>query len=466
MNNLHVELENIISNRWKEADLAYKLHSGQLLLWNKAIQLKRQGIQELYLDIARQFGKSYFSCVYAIAFCLKYHNSIVRIAAPTLKQAQDIVQDNLDYIISDAPNGLIKQDKSGYRWRIGDSSLRLGVLERAHVDSLRGGNAKLIILEEGGFVKSDDYLYAMQSVIAPQLLRSSGQLIHITTQSEDPNHYLHNVVAPKTKETGSYFCYTVYDNPQLTPEQIEKAKFMVGGENSIAWQREYLCKTVREGGRICIPNFNYELHVSDNSHVEYANWISSIDFGGVKDKTVALFGYYDFPSASITVYDECVFSNNTDTEEIMRAVYDKEGLYPIARRKCDAAGQILVDLKLKHNYDAQLPVKDTLEAGINTVRLLLDQGKLQIHERCKFLIRTLYGAMFNKQKTDYERTDDLGHCDALAALVYLVRSVDKMTNPWPKQTYNKEHYWVPPTKQVNVVGKSLGKAYSTPFGRR
>ena len=460
MTNLDSDLCKILHNKWLEADLSYKLHSGQIKLWNKSISLKRAGVQEIYLNIARQFGKSYFSCVYAIAYCLKYPNSIVRIAAPTLKQAQDIVQDNLDHIIADAPIGLIKQDKSGYRWKIGSSSLRLGVLERAHVDSLRGGNAKLIILEEGGFVKSDDYQYAMQSVVAPQLLRSSGQLIHISTPSEDPNHYLHTVVAGKTQESNSYFCYNVYDNPQLSEEQIAKAILMVGGEQSIAWQREYLCQIVREGGRICIPNFNYELHVSDNSHVEHANWISSIDFGGVKDKTVALFGYYDFPSTSITVYDECVFNNNTDTEEIMREIWQKEGLYPITRRKCDAAGQILIDLKIKHKYDAQLPAKDVLEAGLNTVRLLLDQGKLTIHAQCKFLIKTLYGAMLNKQKTDFERSEELGHCDALAALVYLVRSVDKTTNPWPKYRVNKEHYWIPPEVKnknslVNITGKTF-----------
>jgi hypothetical protein len=59
----------------------------------------------------------------------------------------------------------------------------LGVLERANVDSLRGGNANLVICEEGGFVSSDDYDYALRSVIGPQLLRSGGQLIHVTTPS-------------------------------------------------------------------------------------------------------------------------------------------------------------------------------------------------------------------------------------------------------------------------------------------
>ena len=462
---INSDVSKLVHQRWLDADLTYKLHSGQIKLWNTIIKLSKAGVQEVYLDIARQFGKSYFSCVYALAFCIKYPGSIVRIAAPSLKQAMDIVQDNLDVIKQDAPKGLILAEKTAYRWKIGKSSLRLGVLERAHVDSLRGGNARLIILEEGGFVDSDDYIYAMQSVIAPQLLRSSGQLLHITTKSENPDHYLHTNVEPKTKQDNSYFCYTVYDNPQLTLEQIEKAKLMVGGENSVAWQREYLCKIVREGGRICIPNFDSDKHVISDSHVEHANWISSIDFGGVKDKTVALFGYYDFPSASITVYDECKFDANTDTEEIMRAIYQKEGIYPVTRRKCDAAGQILVDLKLKHQYDAQLPAKDTLEAGLNTIRLLLDQGKLLIHENCKFLIRTLRGGMLNKQRTDYERTNDLGHCDALAALVYLVRSVDKTTNPWPSYKMNKEHYWIPPErKNPNSISNITGKTFNSPFG--
>jgi len=458
------QLNDIVNAKWYDADITYKLHSGQIMLWNHIVKLKRVGVQEVYLDIARQFGKSYFSCVYAIAYCIRYPRSIVRIAAPTLKQARDIVQDNLDVIVSDAPKGLITQEKSDYRWKIGESSLRLGVLERAHVDSLRGGNARLIILEEGGFVKSDDYVYALQSVIAPQLLRSQGQLIHITTKSEDPDHYLHSIIEPKTRISNSYFMYSVYDNPQLTAEQIDKAKEMVGGEHSIAWRREYLCQIVRDGGRICIPNFSYDLHVNDASHPEHANWITSIDFGGVKDKTVALFGYYDYPSASITVYDECDFDPNTDTDKIMFKVYQKEGIYPITRRRCDAAGQILVDLKSKHNYDTQLPLKDTLEAGLNMVRLLLDQGKLTIHPNCRLLIKTLHGGMLNKQLNDYERSKDLGHNDALAALIYLIRSADKTTNPIPKHKLNKFHYMTGPQKHTPII--DLGRSFTSPFGRK
>ena len=87
----------------------------------------------------------------------------MRIAAPTLKQAKDIVSDNLGPITLDAPEGLITPMKSEYRWQVGQSELRLGVLERANVDSLRGGNAKLVICEEGGFVTSDDYEYALQN---------------------------------------------------------------------------------------------------------------------------------------------------------------------------------------------------------------------------------------------------------------------------------------------------------------
>jgi hypothetical protein len=76
----------------------------------------------------------------------------------------------------------------------------------------------------------------------------------------------------------------------------------------------------------------------------------------------------------------------------------------------------LVDLRYKHQFECLLPHKDDFEAGINVVRLAFNQGKIIVHERCKFMIQTLRGATFNKQRTDFARSVALGHMDALAAL--------------------------------------------------
>ena len=75
--------------------------------------------------------------------------------------------------------------------------------------------------------------------------------------------------------------------------------------------------------------------------------------------------------------------------------------------------------------------KDAIEAGVNMVRLWLKEGRLKIHPRCRFLIGTLETALWNKQRTDFERSKVFGHADALAALIYLIRNVNTRINPIP-----------------------------------
>lgn len=434
---------------WETGDLRYKLHTVQKHIVDTLSSIE---VQEALILSSRQLGKSYAMCVYAIMFCIRNPGSIVRIAAPTLKQAQDIVADNLDPIIQDAPRDLIKRLKSSYRWQIGSSELRLGILERAHVDTLRGGNAKLIICEEGGFVTSEDYRYAVVSVIGPQLLHSQGKLIHVTSPSEEPEHYIHTEVLPKCELSASLFRFTIYDNPRLSEDQIAKAISLCGGEQTVAWQREYLAKIIRDQSIVCVPEFEEELHSLDYSRPEYSYYLTSIDTGGVRDKTVALLMTFDFMEAKVVVVDERIFDANTITDSMVSEIKEMETGSVIKQRYADAPGQLLIDMKLKHDYSCLLPNKDDWQAGLNAVRLMLTQGKLLISRDCPFLIQTLKSATFNKQKTDFSRSEALGHMDALAALMYGVRMIDKQSNPYPTPPRDKEHVFYP----AHVLNKKTG----------
>ena len=106
----------------------------------------------------------------------------------------------------------------------------------------------------------------------------------------------------------------------------------------------------------------------------------------------------------------------------------------VHQRFADAPGQLLIDWATKHNYQTTLPHKDDWEAGLNAIRLLFRQNKIVISKACPFLATTLHSATFNKNKTDFERTEVLGHMDALAALVYANRMMDRTTNPVPSPT--------------------------------
>jgi hypothetical protein len=323
---------------------------------------------------------------------------------------------------------MIQRQKSSYRWQVADSELRLGALERATVDNNRGGNAGLIICEEGGFVNSDDYAYAIQSVIRPQLLRSGGKLVHVTTPSRNPLHYIHTETMPKASLANALHQYTIYDNPQLTAEQIAKALEDAGGADSDTWRREYLAQIFRDPQSMIVPTFDKIKHVNQYMRLPtVAKYWLVMDWGGVRDKTVALIYGYDFARNKIIFVKEAVFPANTRTEIIVNRVRELEAQMPdpILSRWVDCPGQLQVDLHQSHGFEVRLPIKDDWQAGINNTQLRFARNQVEIHPDCRFLIQSLESGQYNKHRTDFERSETLGHCDALAACMYGLRMVDQ-----------------------------------------
>jgi hypothetical protein len=391
---------------------------------------------ECLIFCSRQLGKSFFIIVYAISHILTYgRKTIVRVFSATENQVRDIVADNLDLITRLTPPGMITRKKSDNRWVVGrhGGEIRLGPLAAAHVDGKRGGNASLIILEEPGFVKSDELRTAVGSVINPQLLRSSGKLVHVTTPSADPAHYIHQIVLPRCEATGSIARYTIYDNPQLSEAQIQTAKERCTTDEE--WRREYLCEIVRSEHSTVIPEFDNAAHTRELPIPAYAYWQTVLDMGGTRDKHAGLMTYNDFDNDRLVIEDEIFLSPNTPTAEIVAKTTEMEQqarwLDGKPRRVSDSPGQVLVDLRAS-GFMVRAPEKESgsWEAGINAVRGAFARGQIVINPRCHWLRRTLEYGQYNKTRTDFERTEELGHLDLIAALMYAWRHRVK-ANPYP-----------------------------------
>ena len=427
---------------WGLGDLSWKLHDGQLEIYNDVKKLMIAGQKEFALRIARQYGKSYLTVILALEMCIKNKSVIVRILGPSLDSISKIVDDNLQPIIADAPKGLINKHKSDKRYNLSNgSSLRIGTLERAHIDATaRGGNAYAIFCEEcGASVKSEDLRYAIQSVINPQLLHSSkkkggGILGYITTPSETIDHYFHTDIEPPLIQSGAYFCRTVYDNPLLNEEQIQLAMKRCGGEQSEAWQREYLCKLFRSDVVTVVPEFNQDIHVKDFTLPIYKRLQTVIDFGGSRDCTEALIGCYDYNNKQLLIWDEMFAQPQTTTVEMVQAIQDKEAFdtFGPVSRFADMPGLISVDLNQTLKFICSQTLKDDASGSLQALRNAFYNNEIIIHPRCVKLIRTLSTGRWNKSRTDYQRTGELGHCDAIDALIYFLRNLDKQ-NPKPQK---------------------------------
>ena len=422
---------------WDRGDLSYLLDSLQLSIRSK---IYGTTYDKVCILSSRQIGKSYLACVIAIEFCIQNPGTIVRILSATLKQVSDIVNDNLSKIMLDAPEGMITRQKSDYRWVFSNgSSLRLGSLERSNVDNNRGGNAALLLYEECGFISSDDFIYAIDSVLGPQLLRSGGREIHISTPSEDQFHYLHEVIKPQCELSGTFFRFTVDDSPSLSAEQIRKAEERCGGRATEAFRREYLAEVIRGSSLMVIPEFDETLHVREFTLPPHYKACIAIDLGGSMDMNAVLSLAWDFKAQKLLVWDGRLLPRNTEPSRVVTAARELEAdLKWVGEpaRYVDAPAPVVLDWLHEHNYMVHNPLKDDRDAQIAQARLMFLQGKVVVHPRCKPLIGCLRIARYNIRRTDFERSELFGHADPLMAFIYGMRMIDRVTNPYPKIPVN------------------------------
>jgi hypothetical protein len=424
-----------------DGSLSFLFHDAQL----EAFEIiKDQDVKEFLIFCARQWGKSFFILVVAVMHCSKPYGlrmPLVRIFCQTVKQVEDIVNDNMQLLLMLAPPGWIKRTKSDNRWKVGVGEIRLCPIAAAHVDGKRGGNATLVLIEEGCVTKSDQYKKALGSVINPQLIRSRGRLGHITTPPEDTSHYVNTEVLPKCIRSGAYARKTVYDNPQLIDEQIIEA--FERCTDIEEWDREFLVKIVRSQVSTAVPEFEEEMVRTFDLPACAKYWIAG-DWGGVRDKTVFLVMTYDFMRAKVLVVDEACFDKHTRTQVVVDTVKAMEKRWNLPAklaRWVDCPGQLQVDLMGTHKFTVALPQKDGFEPSVNLVRVAM--ATTEIHSRCQFLAKTLREARINPARTDFERTDALGHADALMALCYGIRHANK-TNPFPPHGGKDPHtHYIP-----------------------
>lgn len=395
-------------------DLNFLLHSTQRKMkeaWEKSKSL-------VYLVFcSRQLGKTHFGLAVAIETCIKRPGSRVLYYGPKKDKLKDIVNDGLAPIMLFAPQGLIIRQKSEHRWKIGRSELRLCALEIAHIDNYRGQNAKgLIVIEEGCFVDSEAFSYAWNSVIRAQRLRHKPKVLINTTPSVDEDHYVHETLLPKLEAEGAVANYTIYDNPFLTDQEIEEIRKEVTEE---VWLREFMAKIFRSKTSVAVPEF-HERHVVKQTAPEYANWQTTIDFGGSLDPHGIQLNYYCTRKKKYVVYRNHLMPPNTSIKEIVDFCLEFEKQKTMGRhdRVVDCSGQVSIELS-RLNFSHMMAQKGpgSFDANLQALRVAFQNDVIEIDPSCLDTISQLKYGKLNKNRDDFQRNEK-HHCDLIAALKY------------------------------------------------
>jgi hypothetical protein len=159
----------------------------------------------------------------------------------------------------------------------------------------------------------------------------------------------------------------------------------------------------------------------------------------VSDKTIELFGVADYPRAKIVIEREFWLQGADVRTDIFAGkhtgVVNELQWFNPARQSFwsdNSNPMLLNDLRALHQISINATDKEDKAQWLNLVRILLKDGLIEIDPSCVLLIATLNGAFWKDGlKKDYGRTHHLGHMDALDALVYLIRNLNRAANPFP-----------------------------------
>jgi hypothetical protein len=225
---------------------------------------------------------------------------------------------------------------------------------------------------------------------------------------------------------------------------------------------------VRDPTTIIVPTFDKTKHIKEMIRLPtYAKYFTAIDWGGVRDKTVGICYAYDFQRNKVIILGEFMEPANTPTHRIVSSALAMEtkiaATQDITARWVDAPGQVQVDLKTMHNFEIRLPIKDDWQAGINNLQLMFARDEIEVHKDCKFLIQSLESGQYNQNRTDFARSDTLGHCDALAACMYAMRMVDR-SMPYGLVT-RSNNMFIAPSKPEITLSDSLSPKQFGKFRR-
>ncbi len=417
---------------WLKNNLMWKLHAGQMVI----DAAYRTVSAKIFVAIcARRFGKTYWVAVISVMVARSIKNGRVKVASAFLKDVEEFIVPAFNLVMEDMPDDLRpkwNESKKKFRFPNG-AEIQLVGLDR-NPNAGRGNYCDLYVFEEAAFIKNLKYLYS--SVVVPMTMyRPGAKVLMITTPPQSPDHDIVDFVI-KAKQESAYVELDIYKNPMATPQIIEDYKRECLTDTD--WKREYLCQFVTDRTKAILPemiDYDYKRGPKSEFYDTLHKYVG-MDLG-VRDLNVTLFGYYDFPRAKVVIEREHVMSGPNMTTPILHSAISRiemelwNGKEPFKRVADNNNPLLLLDLGSIHNMFFHSTSKDSLHAMVNHLRVWLAGGRIEIDESCKTLIDSLKFGIWNETRAEFARSKALGHYDALAALMYLVRNINESTNPIP-----------------------------------
>lgn len=429
-------LKQVRHGLWKRGDLSYLLHADQERILKK---WKASKARKFYLGCSRRWGKSWWKCVTAAEKALATPHGEIRYAAPTQKMAKQIVEPHFRRIFNDAPDSHrpdFRVQEQIWRFPNGASIILAGV-DNGGAERLRGTSTVLALVDEAGLM--DDLDYLIQDILLPQTITVDGRIVVGSTPPRTPSHPFKRQ-CQEAMMNGAYVKRTIYDAPHITPAMIEEYKEESGGEDSTTWKREYMVEFVTDENLQIIPEWSRVHKDRQVPHPLVKEWKRPPHFKcwviadvGFNDLTAVGYWYADFHNAVKVLAKERYFTrtrsevvNKTVRQDLLELGWpEPEGFIADTLAK-----NTIVDMSDDTTSWAP-PYKWNAEGAINALRIEVQRGSIIIDPSCAITISHLENGIWNKSRTQFERSDEFGHFDGIDMCKYAVRTVDTSINPYP-----------------------------------
>lgn len=405
-----------------------------------------------FVEAARRFGKTTSLLVFVIEQLRANDGWICRWCFPNKNQAREVLGAEIAKLQKDCPEEyrFIYQTTDSVYIGPNGSKLFIRGVNEDRGDSARGPASNIIVCDEYGFWNEPDYI--VREALFPQLENQAGQwLIKASTPPRNLGHRYY-IEREEAVKKGRFVQKIIYDNEALSPKELETIIEESGGINSPAFRRERLCEPVSDPEMLIVPEWSDSENTVPDDYPRPKFFTPYVGGdSGADDNTAVLFGYYDFEKNEVVIEDELVLMGQT-TETIVNKAKSIEadlwvGLEPEVR-VYDAPKQLIYDIFVTHKWPCRMPMKEDKVAAIHSLRVEIGKRRFKVKERCKMLRRQFKVGMWrDEKKLDFERTEGLGHLDAIAASIYFNRHVNRRLNPTPSH-YGLSHqtHFIPPSQ--------------------
>lgn len=387
------------------------------------------------VSCGRRFGKTYLAVLELVAVAVSGSNKRLAYIAPTFQQARDIAWAEL---LKVAEPIIITKNESRLELTVktqdgGSSIIMLRGWEA--VETLRGQYFDFIVIDE---ISSMRYFESSwKEVIRPTLSDKRGSVLFISTP-KGYNHFYELFLKEQKDEDYKSFHFSTYDNPHIPKEEVDKARIELGEDR---FAQEYLAEFRKVEGLV-YKEFDRHMHVKDTLPTNVIEKIAGVDFGFTNPTAIVEVSKTN--DGVLYVTSEWYKTGKTNSEVVEYAkTLEVNAFYP------DPAEPDRIQEMRNAGLNCREVNKD-VPKGIDSVRNMLRNRRLFIHQSCKNLIWEIENYQYKEKKPGTNEPEEpvKENDHLLDALRYVIF----MQSPAPTQfdrVRNAQHFLARQNLSIN-----------------